>query len=249
MQRHFVTCPLCECMCGLQVDVEDEHVKLIRGDRDDVWSKGYLCPKGTTLGHLHDDPDRIREPMVRDGDTWREVVVGRGVRAVRGADPRRARPPRHRRRHRVRRQPGRPQLHARPLHAAVHRPVGHAAHLLVGHHRPVAQERLVHPHVREHVEDPGARHPAHRLPDLHGRQPAGVGRLAARVPRRPRRARRHPRRAAARSSSSTRAAPAPPTTPTSGCRSSPAPTPRSCSRCATCSSPRGSRRSARSRRR
>ena len=60
-------------MCGLQVDVEGEHVKLIRGDRDDVWSKGYLCPKGTTLGHLHDDPDRLREPMVRDGDTWREV--------------------------------------------------------------------------------------------------------------------------------------------------------------------------------
>ena len=60
-------------MCGLQVDVEDGHVKLIRGDRDDVWSKGYLCPKGTTLGHLHDDPDRLRQPMVRDGDTWREV--------------------------------------------------------------------------------------------------------------------------------------------------------------------------------
>jgi len=61
-------------MCGLQVDVDDQHVKLIRGDRDDVWSKGYLCPKGTTLGHLHDDPDRLREPMVRDGDTWRVVT-------------------------------------------------------------------------------------------------------------------------------------------------------------------------------
>jgi anaerobic selenocysteine-containing dehydrogenase len=62
-------------MCGLQVDVDEGagQVKLIRGDRDDVWSKGYLCPKGTTLGHLHDDPDRLREPMVRDGDTWREV--------------------------------------------------------------------------------------------------------------------------------------------------------------------------------
>ncbi len=74
MQRHFVTCPLCECMCGLQVDVEGDAVKLIRGDRDDVWSKGYLCPKGTTLGHLHDDPDRIRVPMIREGDTWREAT-------------------------------------------------------------------------------------------------------------------------------------------------------------------------------
>src|SRR3954468_15495036 len=75
MERHTITCPLCECMCGLQVDVEGDAVTLIRGDRDDVWSKGYLCPKGTTLGKLHADPDRIRVPMVRDrdADTWREV--------------------------------------------------------------------------------------------------------------------------------------------------------------------------------
>ena len=70
---HLRTCPLCEAMCGLEVHVEDQQVKLIRGDRDDVWSKGYVCPKGTTLGHLHHDPDRLREPMVRDGDQWREV--------------------------------------------------------------------------------------------------------------------------------------------------------------------------------
>jgi anaerobic selenocysteine-containing dehydrogenase len=63
-------------MCGLEVHVEDEQVVLIRGDRDDVWSRGYLCPKGTSLGHLHHDPDRLRAPMVRDRDTdtWREVT-------------------------------------------------------------------------------------------------------------------------------------------------------------------------------
>jgi anaerobic selenocysteine-containing dehydrogenase len=71
---HLRTCPLCECMCGLQIHVDDDdRVGLIRGNRDDVWSKGYLCPKGTALGHLHHDPDRLRAPMVRDGDTWREV--------------------------------------------------------------------------------------------------------------------------------------------------------------------------------
>jgi anaerobic selenocysteine-containing dehydrogenase len=71
---HLRTCPLCEAMCGLEVHVEADQVKLIRGDRDDVWSKGYVCPKGTTLGHLHHDPDRLREPMVREGDQWREVT-------------------------------------------------------------------------------------------------------------------------------------------------------------------------------
>ena len=62
-------------MCGLEITVdEDQQVTLIRADRDDVWSKGYLCPKGTTLGHLHHDPDRIREPMIREGDEWRTVT-------------------------------------------------------------------------------------------------------------------------------------------------------------------------------
>lgn len=70
---HYRTCPLCEAMCGLEIHVEDEHVRLIRADRDDVWSHGFLCPKGTTLGHLHEDPDRLREPRVRDGDRWRTV--------------------------------------------------------------------------------------------------------------------------------------------------------------------------------
>ena len=71
---HRYTCPLCECMCGLDVHVEEEQVTLIRGAKDDVWSKGYLCPKGSALGHLHHDPDRLRTPMVRDGDQWREVT-------------------------------------------------------------------------------------------------------------------------------------------------------------------------------
>ena len=70
---HFRTCPLCEAMCGLEVQVTDGQVTRIRGDRQDVWSKGYLCPKGTALGALHHDPDRVRVPMIRTGDQWEEV--------------------------------------------------------------------------------------------------------------------------------------------------------------------------------
>ena len=71
---HYRTCPLCEAMCGLELHVEDGAVRLIRGDRDDVWSHGYICPKGTTLGHLHDDPDRLREPLMRHGDRWQTAT-------------------------------------------------------------------------------------------------------------------------------------------------------------------------------
>jgi anaerobic selenocysteine-containing dehydrogenase len=73
VRTHYRTCPLCEAMCGLEIQTKGDQVTRVRGDRDDVWSKGYLCPKGSTLGHLHHDPDRLREPMVRDGDAWREV--------------------------------------------------------------------------------------------------------------------------------------------------------------------------------
>ncbi|MCB0994327.1 MAG: molybdopterin oxidoreductase family protein [Acidimicrobiales bacterium] len=69
------TCPLCEATCGLRLLTDGERVVRVRGDRDHVFSLGYLCPKGSLLGALHDDPDRLRQPMIRDRstDTWREA--------------------------------------------------------------------------------------------------------------------------------------------------------------------------------
>ncbi|MGV0746153.1 molybdopterin-dependent oxidoreductase [Mycolicibacterium sp. XJ870] len=68
MTSHNVTCPLCEAMCGLRVTVTDGRVDGIRANTDDVWSRGHICPKGVSLGHIHDDPDRLRQPMVRRPD-------------------------------------------------------------------------------------------------------------------------------------------------------------------------------------
>ncbi len=62
------TCPLCEAMCGLHVTVADGEVAKIRPNKDDVWSQGFICPKGTQLGALHHDPDRVRTPLVRGDD-------------------------------------------------------------------------------------------------------------------------------------------------------------------------------------
>ena len=73
MATHFRTCPLCEAMCGLEIETDGLQVTRVRGDRADVWSKGFLCPKGASIGELHHDPDRLRAPMVRTGDEWREV--------------------------------------------------------------------------------------------------------------------------------------------------------------------------------
>jgi anaerobic selenocysteine-containing dehydrogenase len=75
---HFRTCPLCEATCGLEITVKDGKVSRIRGDRANSFSKGFICPKGSVLQHLHEDPDRLRQPLIRRGDdlataTWEEV--------------------------------------------------------------------------------------------------------------------------------------------------------------------------------
>ena len=82
----FRTCPLCEATCGLEISVNpQEQIVRIRGDKDDVFSHGFICPKGSTLKQLHEDPDRLRKPMVkRDGvhvevtwdEAWKEVERG-----------------------------------------------------------------------------------------------------------------------------------------------------------------------------
>src|SRR5512132_3197065 len=69
----YRTCPLCEATCGLELRLEGPDITRVRGDRDDVFSHGFLCPKGTALKQLESDPDRLRRPLVRQGDTWREV--------------------------------------------------------------------------------------------------------------------------------------------------------------------------------
>ena len=76
----YRTCPLCEAGCGLEITVKGDDVVRIRGDRDDVFSHGYICPKGSTLKQLRDDPDRVRTPLIkRDGRfveaTWAEAYA------------------------------------------------------------------------------------------------------------------------------------------------------------------------------
>lgn len=80
---HKRTCPLCEAMCGLNIHVRGDRVERITPDRDDVWSKGHICPKGTTLGALHHDPDRIRRPMLKQPDgTFREATYAEAYARV-----------------------------------------------------------------------------------------------------------------------------------------------------------------------
>ena len=61
-------CPFCEACCGLELTIEEGKVTHVRGHDADVFSHGYLCPKGVAINDLHEDPDRLRQPLIkRDG--------------------------------------------------------------------------------------------------------------------------------------------------------------------------------------
>ncbi len=72
-RRTYRICPLCEACCGLEVKTRGEQVIGIRGAQDDVFSAGYICPKGYALKDLHEDPDRLRRPLVKRDGSFVEV--------------------------------------------------------------------------------------------------------------------------------------------------------------------------------
>lgn len=88
-QTRLRICPICEATCGLAIEVQGREVRGIRGDEADVFSRGYVCPKGVALRELDADPDRLREPLVRrDGElvpaSWDEAfeAIDRGLRPL-----------------------------------------------------------------------------------------------------------------------------------------------------------------------
>ena len=81
-RTEYRTCHLCEATCGLELRLEGRAITLVRGDRDDVFSHGFLCPKGTALKQLESDPDRIRTPLVRRGDTFHEATWDEAFEAI-----------------------------------------------------------------------------------------------------------------------------------------------------------------------
>lgn len=83
MRTAHRTCPICQAVCGLRLTLDDtEHVTSVHGDKDDPFSQGYICPKGASLGRLDEDPDRLRTPLIREDDAFREATWDEAFLAV-----------------------------------------------------------------------------------------------------------------------------------------------------------------------
>ncbi|MFD8887814.1 molybdopterin-dependent oxidoreductase [Streptomyces erythrochromogenes] len=80
-------CPLCEATCGLTLTIEGTAVTGARGDRDDVFSRGFICPKGAAFGQIDADPDRLRTPLVRRDGRLQEATWEEAYDAIAAAVP------------------------------------------------------------------------------------------------------------------------------------------------------------------
>lgn len=72
-QTHYRTCNLCEAICGLAIEHDGEQILSIKGDRDDPFSRGHICPKAVALKDIQEDPDRLRQPLQKVDGEWREI--------------------------------------------------------------------------------------------------------------------------------------------------------------------------------
>jgi anaerobic selenocysteine-containing dehydrogenase len=67
-------CILCECNCGIVVQVEDRKLARIRGDKEHPGSQGYTCNKALRLDHYQNNRARLTSPMRRRADgTFEEI--------------------------------------------------------------------------------------------------------------------------------------------------------------------------------
>ena len=70
----FRACPLCEAICGLDLQYDQGQLIAIRGDAADPFSRGHICPKGNAILDLESDPDRLTQPMRRVGKQWQAIA-------------------------------------------------------------------------------------------------------------------------------------------------------------------------------
>ena len=70
---HFRNCNLCEAICGISIAVRSDQQLDIRGDDEDPFSRGYICPKAVGLQDIHYDKDRLRQPVRRTPQGWQLI--------------------------------------------------------------------------------------------------------------------------------------------------------------------------------
>ena len=174
---HHRTCPLCEAMCGLVIEHRGGEILSIKPDRDDVLSRGHICPKAVALKDIHEDPDRLRRPVRRTVDGLGRDLVGCGFRRGRATYRRGARAPRAECGGDLRRQPHGAQPRRDARGRRFHPGRAHPEPVLRDQRGPVAPHGGLARDVRAPVPHPGPGRGPHAAVRLHRRQSGRLRRL------------------------------------------------------------------------
>lgn len=70
---HAGICNMCDATCGILIEHEGRRILGIRGDKEDPFSRGHICPKAVALKDVYEDPDRLRRPVRRVGERWEPI--------------------------------------------------------------------------------------------------------------------------------------------------------------------------------
>lgn len=81
-QTHYRTCNLCEAMCGLTITHDGTNVISIKGDIEDEFSQGHICPKALALKDIYEDPNRLKKPVKRTNEGWKEISWNQAIKEV-----------------------------------------------------------------------------------------------------------------------------------------------------------------------
>ena len=73
LKKHFRTCNLCEAMCGIEIAYEGNKIHSIKGDVNDKFSEGHICPKAVALQDIYHDPDRLKTPLKKTESGWEAI--------------------------------------------------------------------------------------------------------------------------------------------------------------------------------
>ena len=68
IQKKRTFCRVCEPACGLVATVDGDQLIRLEADREHPISKGFVCNKGIYGAEVHNDPDRLNQPMKNMGN-------------------------------------------------------------------------------------------------------------------------------------------------------------------------------------
>jgi Fe-S-cluster-containing dehydrogenase component/formylmethanofuran dehydrogenase subunit B len=79
---YATTCRECAAACGIIAETRDGRVIKLEGNPDHPLNHGALCARGQSALQGLYNPDRLRAPMMREGNTWKTITWDEAIRLL-----------------------------------------------------------------------------------------------------------------------------------------------------------------------